>query len=223
MPDVVVVRARLALGLDLDRPLLREIRRELRRAEAFERAGRTLARRDVSEADLRARLERGGVAPATRRRDRVTRSAAQGRSTTSASPEDELRRSRSGAGAILQSLARLEAEGAPSEAAREASPSFRRSPSGPRSSWQARHRVKAASLLARRGFDHETAEIGPARSGRGCTRRATIGTHSPIHEVPAQEWLSPNRTSRPNHSTDQTTRPDDARRAQTRRTPVAGP
>ncbi|MGH3041065.1 MAG: hypothetical protein ACRDNG_04895, partial [Gaiellaceae bacterium] len=48
VPDAVVLRCGLAAGVELDRPLLRRLRRELRRAEALEAATRTIARRDVS-------------------------------------------------------------------------------------------------------------------------------------------------------------------------------
>ncbi len=165
VPDVVVVRARLALGLDLDRPLLREIRRELRRAEALERAGRTLARRDVSEADLRARLERGGVAPATvdETADTLRRAGAL----------DDERFARGRAQALSERgwgntaiVARLEAEGAPSEAAREALTELPPEPERAQKLVEGSTPRKAASLLARRGFDHETAEsVLPALDG----------------------------------------------------------
>jgi regulatory protein len=57
----VVVRCRLAPDVALDRRRLREIRRELRRAEALGAAVRVLARRDVSEQRLRERLASRGV------------------------------------------------------------------------------------------------------------------------------------------------------------------
>jgi regulatory protein len=49
----------------LDRPALRLLRRELRRAEAIALASRALRRRDLTKQGLRERLERGSVAPAT--------------------------------------------------------------------------------------------------------------------------------------------------------------
>ena len=67
VPDDVVVRCRLAAGVELERPLLRLLRRELRHAEALELAGRTLRRRDLSRRRLSERLEQAGVAPAAER------------------------------------------------------------------------------------------------------------------------------------------------------------
>jgi regulatory protein len=64
VPDTVVVRAGLSKGRALDRPALRALRRELRRAEALSIAGRALRTRDMSRARLAARLERAAVAPA---------------------------------------------------------------------------------------------------------------------------------------------------------------
>ena len=61
VPDEVVLRCGLAPGTELDRPLLRELRRELLRAEALGLAVRTVARRDLSERRLRARLAARGV------------------------------------------------------------------------------------------------------------------------------------------------------------------
>lgn len=64
LPADVVVRAALAEGRTLDRPALRELRRELRRAEALGVAGRALRQRDLSRRRLAERLERAEVAPA---------------------------------------------------------------------------------------------------------------------------------------------------------------
>jgi SOS response regulatory protein OraA/RecX len=63
LPVDVVVRAGLSEGRKLDRPALRELRRELRRAEALHVAGRALRHRDLSRRRLAERLE-GAVAPA---------------------------------------------------------------------------------------------------------------------------------------------------------------
>jgi SOS response regulatory protein OraA/RecX len=63
LPVDVVVRAGLAEGRLLDRPALRLVRRELRRAEALEVAGRALRHRDLSRRRLAERLE-GAVPPA---------------------------------------------------------------------------------------------------------------------------------------------------------------
>jgi SOS response regulatory protein OraA/RecX len=64
LPIDVVVRASLSEGRTLDRPALRELRRELRRAEALHVAGRALRHRDLSRHRLAERLERAAVAPA---------------------------------------------------------------------------------------------------------------------------------------------------------------
>jgi SOS response regulatory protein OraA/RecX len=67
VPLEVAYRAGLAVGLELDRPTLRVLRRELRRAEALGAALRTLRHRDHSTASLAGRLERRGIAPAERK------------------------------------------------------------------------------------------------------------------------------------------------------------
>jgi regulatory protein len=64
LPMSVVVRAGLSEGRSLDRPALRVLRRELRRAEALSVAGRALRARDLSRSELAARLERAAVTPA---------------------------------------------------------------------------------------------------------------------------------------------------------------
>jgi regulatory protein len=60
------VRAGLAVGVALDRPRARTLRRELRRAGALTAATRALARRERSAASLSAHLESRGVAPGER-------------------------------------------------------------------------------------------------------------------------------------------------------------
>lgn len=64
LPVDVVVRAALSEGRMLDRPALRELRRELRRAEALQIAGRALRHRDLSRRRLAERLDHAAVAPA---------------------------------------------------------------------------------------------------------------------------------------------------------------
>jgi SOS response regulatory protein OraA/RecX len=63
--DDVVVRCGLAAGVELDRPLLRRLRSELRRAEALETAARALAQRDLARQRVSERLRRRRVPPAT--------------------------------------------------------------------------------------------------------------------------------------------------------------
>jgi SOS response regulatory protein OraA/RecX len=158
VPDEVVVRCALNSGIELDRPLLRLLRRELRRAEALDLAGRTLRRRDLSLRRLSERLERGGVAPAAGRSALLALSEARivddarlanGRAATLAE--------RGWGNAAI--AARLEAEGIAEADARSAiaklEPEVARAArtaaagSDPRKAW---------ALLARRGFDEETIE-----------------------------------------------------------------
>ena len=67
VPDDVVVRCGLHAGLTLDRPRLRLLRTELKRAEALATAGRALAQAPLSRRRLGERLRRGGVTPAAER------------------------------------------------------------------------------------------------------------------------------------------------------------
>lgn len=67
LPLEAVVRAGLAVGIELDRPRARTLGRELRRVGAVKAATRALARRDRPEAELTAHLAARGVAPAARR------------------------------------------------------------------------------------------------------------------------------------------------------------
>jgi SOS response regulatory protein OraA/RecX len=66
LPVDAALRAELRVGVELDRPRLRSVRRELRRAEALGWAVRALRRRDLSRRALEARLERAGLAPEDR-------------------------------------------------------------------------------------------------------------------------------------------------------------
>jgi regulatory protein len=157
VPDEVVVRARLALGLVLDRQALREIGRELRRVEALAAAGRALARRDLSEAELRSRLERRGITPV----DVADATEALRR----AGALDDVRFARSRARWLSQRgwgdeaiLARLEAEGAPQEAARDAVSELAPEPERAGPLIVGLVPDKAARLLARRGFAQDTVE-----------------------------------------------------------------
>jgi SOS response regulatory protein OraA/RecX len=63
LPVDVVARSGLAEGRALDRPALRLLRHELRRADALAVAGRALRRRDLSERGIAERLARASVAP----------------------------------------------------------------------------------------------------------------------------------------------------------------
>jgi regulatory protein len=59
-PEEVVMRAGLSSGLELDRPLLRTLRRELRRHRALAAATRALRARPLSEQRLDERLRGAG-------------------------------------------------------------------------------------------------------------------------------------------------------------------
>jgi regulatory protein len=63
IPMTAAARAGLSLGKRLEREDLRLLGRELRRAEALNKATRMLARRPLSRALLEERLEKKGVAP----------------------------------------------------------------------------------------------------------------------------------------------------------------
>lgn len=71
LPPDAVVRAGLAMGLELDRDRLRTIRRELRRSEALAVAVRALKHGDRSRSELDRRLEQRRV-PETERREALS-------------------------------------------------------------------------------------------------------------------------------------------------------
>lgn len=60
IPLDAAVRAELRVGVELDRPRLRAVRRELRRTEALAWLVRALRRRDLSRRALEQRLDRAG-------------------------------------------------------------------------------------------------------------------------------------------------------------------
>ena len=60
------MRAGLRVGVELDRPRARAVRRELRRHEALAVSSRALRHRDLSVRALERRLEQRAVAPAER-------------------------------------------------------------------------------------------------------------------------------------------------------------
>lgn len=167
VPDGVVLRAGLRAGVDLDRPALRRLRRELRRAEALARAGRALAHRDLSEEQLRRRLRARGVAEAVanetagafRRaglvddarlahdRARALCERGWGDAAIAARLEEEW----IGAELIASALAALPAEVERAERALAAS----------------RSAPRAAAMLVRKGFSEDAIEDALARWTRG--------------------------------------------------------
>jgi SOS response regulatory protein OraA/RecX len=76
LPADVVVRAGISRGRALDRPALRQLRRELRRAEALAVAGRALRARDLSARELALRLEQRAVSPSAAEESLAALSAA---------------------------------------------------------------------------------------------------------------------------------------------------
>jgi regulatory protein len=163
VPDDVVARCGLAAGTELERPLLRDLRRELRRAEALRTAVRALSHRDLSRRRLDERVRARG---ATRgeSEDAVVALA-------SAGLVDDARLARTRAAALAERgwgdaavEARLEAEDVEPEVVRLALAELPPEAERARGLVQAQpDRRKAWSLLARRGFSPESAEaaLGP--------------------------------------------------------------
>jgi SOS response regulatory protein OraA/RecX len=159
VPDRVVLSCGLAVGLELDRPLLRLLRRELQGADALERAGRAVSRRPLSEKRLEQRLEHAGLPFDARR------SAVETLKETQLVDDPRLARERAaflaargwGDAAIA---ARLAGEGLSEGDARAAIEEL------PEEHVRARNLVagnadrrKAWALLARRGFSTDSAEV----------------------------------------------------------------
>jgi SOS response regulatory protein OraA/RecX len=158
VPDDVVLRCGLATGMELDRPLLRALRRELRRAEALGAAVRTVSRRDVSTLRLRDRLAARGVRPADADRavatlagagvlDDARTAASRARALADRGWGDAAVAARLagegfGAGDVRAALEDLQPERARAEALAVRA-------GDPRAAWK---------LLARRGFAPETVE-----------------------------------------------------------------
>jgi SOS response regulatory protein OraA/RecX len=157
VPDDVVIRCGLATGVALERPLLRRLRAELRRAEALVIAGRALRRRDLSRRRLGERLDRAGVAPAAEqsvlaslveagavddaRLARTRACSLAERGWGNAAIAERLQREGVGESDIDQALAGLDPE-------RDRGARLLAS-LGPAKAW---------TLLSRRGFDPETIE-----------------------------------------------------------------
>ena len=66
LPAEVVLRAGLDVGVELDRQRVRRLRHELRQHEAMACAARALRSRDLSAAELDARLAKARITPVTR-------------------------------------------------------------------------------------------------------------------------------------------------------------
>jgi SOS response regulatory protein OraA/RecX len=151
--------------MELERAVLRRLRRELRHAEATALAGRALARRDVSARRLGERLERrvGPLAAS----ETVERLVAAG-------IVDDGRLARTRAGSLAERgfgdaaiLARLQAEGVAAETAREVIDDLPSERERAAQMVGSDRSAKIARLLARRGFAAETIEdaLGPLDGG----------------------------------------------------------
>ena len=158
VPAEVAVGCGLAPGTELDRPLLRRLRRDLRRQEALDTAAKALARRDLSARRLRERLEIRGIrAPAA---DRAVAALA------SAGLVDDERLARARARSLVERgwgdaaiSDRLEREGLPAPLVRtalaELEPERERAIATAAAAQDAR---VAWRLLARRGYASESIE-----------------------------------------------------------------
>jgi regulatory protein len=158
VPDDVAVACGLAPGLALERPLLRRLRRELRRAEALGVATRSLARRDLSTRRLRERLDARGI--------RAPEAEAALATLRSAGVVDDARLARGRAAALAERgwgdeavAARLEREGIGTESARAALAELPPEPERAAAlAATAVDRRTAWRLLARRGFSPDSIE-----------------------------------------------------------------
>jgi SOS response regulatory protein OraA/RecX len=158
VPDDVIVRCGLAAGVELERPVLRRLRAELRTAEALALAGDTLRRRDLSQHRLAERLRRAGIARTVERRALAT--------LVESGVVDDARLAATRARSLaergwgdLAIAARLEGEGISEREARAAIAELE--PETERASrlvGGAGDDGKAWRLLSRRGFDPETVE-----------------------------------------------------------------
>jgi regulatory protein len=158
VPDDVVLRCGLHAGLTLDRPRLRLLRTELRRAESLAAAGRALAQRPLSRRQVSERLRRRGVAPRVEQETLGTLAAA--------GLVDDARLARARAAALadrgwgdLAVAARLRREGLEEGEVRAALANL--PPEAERAAAlvaDLADRRKAWSLLARRGFSPDASE-----------------------------------------------------------------
>jgi SOS response regulatory protein OraA/RecX len=158
VPDDVVVSCGLRAGIELERPLLRDLRRALRRSEALEAAVRTVSRRDVSTRRLRQRLDARGIAS--------PEAEAAVETLASAGVVDDERLAQARAQHIADRgwgdeaiAARLEREGFPSEAVTQAIAELPAEHERARALFaRAPDRRAAWRLLGRRGFSPEIVE-----------------------------------------------------------------
>ena len=158
VPSDVVVHTGVRVGTALDRPLLRELGRALRRADALDVATRALRAHDRSHRELEARLESRGVSPSTRAEalDILMRSGLVDDGRVAASRAASLADRGYGDGAIA---ADLEARGIPMETVTAALDGLR--PEADRAAEIVARRgngLKTARYLAGKGFAEESIE-----------------------------------------------------------------
>lgn len=159
LPLDVVVRASLREGLVLDRPRLRELRRELRRAEALGTAVHALRQRDLPRARLEARLAERGVAaePAAEAVDALARAGYVDDQRFALGRAQALAARSLGDEAIRWDLER---QGLPDALAGEAIAALE--PEGRRAQRIAASRgatLATARFLARKGFSEDSLEL----------------------------------------------------------------
>lgn len=174
LPGEVAVRAGLASGLELGRPELRELRRDLRRTEALATACRALERGDLSTHGLKERLVRAGFPRATREEALgILARAGLLDDPRSARLRAELLARRDAGDAMI--LADLESRGYESEVASQAMAQLE--PETTRASCVSPKRgsgVRLARYLARRGFSEDAIETALTRVDVAEARRSPV-------------------------------------------------
>ena len=159
MPRRVVVETRLRVGTKLTRPVVRELRRALRRSEAVGHAERLLASSERSSARLMDSLEQRGVPPQTRRmlleelKVAGFVSDARAAATRAHSLADR-------GWADVAILAHLSDEGYDEETSRDAITTLQDEVARARTALARKERtpLQAARFLIQRGFDPELTE-----------------------------------------------------------------
>jgi regulatory protein len=164
LPLDVVARVRLTVGEELDRPRLRELARELRRARAVDAALRAVARREQSAAELDSRLRRRGVAPGLRAEtvERLERAGLVDDERYALRRAESLAERGHGDASIVWRLTR---DGVSAEAAAAAVAALPAELERARRLVEARGAgLRTARELARRGFGEDAVEeaLGPA-------------------------------------------------------------
>ena len=163
LPAEIVLRTGLAVGRPLDRPTLREVRRQLRRTEALAAVARALRHRDLSRRGLGERLERAAVAAPLRDEIVATleRAGLVDDDRVAHDRADRLARRGLGDDAIRYDL---EQQGLAADAVEQALESL------------PPERERALSLIAERGATPRTARLLASRGFGADAIEAAIGT-----------------------------------------------